>query len=174
LSGLALPLPGFERGRAVFSPCGQYRYELHRPAWGPGPRLLAIGANPSYAGADVDDHTVRKIIGFAKRWGFGALSLANAFAFVSTDPAGLYSAADPVGPENDAHIREMARIWPNVFGAWGAIGGYRNRDVEVMRILADAGCEPFCIGTTATGFPRHPSRPGYVTPRAPYRGRTAA
>lgn len=163
-----------EAGSAVFSACGRYRYELHRAAWGSGPRLLAIGANPSTATADEDDHTVRKLIGFAKRWGYGALSLANLFAFVSTDPEELYLAYDPVGPENDVHLYRLAtdaKRFGGVFVGWGNIGLYRDRDLKAMHILNAGRWDPFCIGTTAKGAPVHPARLGYITPRRDYRGR---
>lgn len=167
-------LPGLERGSAVFSPCGRYRYELHRAPWGPGPRLLAIGANPSAATAEEDDATVRKIVGFAKRWGFGSLSIGNLFAFISTDPAGMYLADEPVsaptGPHNnnDAHILHMADDAAAIWCAWGDIGMYRSRDRDVFLMLE--GRTMFCIGLTASGSPRHPSRAGYASARTPYRG----
>jgi hypothetical protein len=169
----ALSLPGFERGTAVFSPCGRYRYELHRAPWSNGPRLFVIAANPSTANDDKDDATCRKIIGFAKRWGYGSISLCNLFAYVSTDPEGMYEQADPIGPANDEHIAGLALSRRDVWCAWGDIGGHLERDRAVMQILADCGCEPFAIGVTAGGFPKHPSRPGYACERQPYRGRPA-
>lgn len=70
---LELPnMDGSFRSDAVFSPCGKYRYRLWR-VWGDADRrCLFIGVNPSKAGAVDNDHTIRKEIGFAKRWGFGA------------------------------------------------------------------------------------------------------
>lgn len=169
----AATLPGLARGTAVFSPCGRYRYELHRERWASGPRLLAICANPSVASADVNDATCRKLIGFAKRWGYGALSLDNLFAFISTDPAGMYAAEDPVGPENDLHLLAMAERAMGVFVGWGEIGLYRNRDRWVMSRLIAYGHRPFCIGVTKSGAPKHPSRPGYACERVIYLGRGA-
>ena len=167
-----LSLPGMARGSAVFSPCGRYRYELHRAPWSSGPRLLGIFANPSYATAEVSDHTVTKFIGFAKRWGFGSISLGNLFAFISTDPAGMYAADDPIGLENDKHIQRMALSCDAVFAGWGDIGLYRDRDIEVTRVLTMMSRQPFCIGTTKAGSPLHPSRPGYARERMPYSGRS--
>lgn len=174
----SLPLPGLARGSAVFSPCGLYRYELHRAAWSTGPRLLILGANPSYATAEDDDHTIRKDIGFAQRWGFGSISKGNVFGIISTDPAGMYAAEDPVGPDNDEHIRRMIRNANAVWCAWGNLGLHRDRDREVMAlidrwILSDLEMPVFCIGTTKAGAPKHPSRPGYASKRRPYRGRPA-
>lgn len=56
---------------AMFSKCRKYRYVLWRIWDDDKPRVMFIGLNPSIAGAIIDDPTIRKVIGFAKRWGFG-------------------------------------------------------------------------------------------------------
>ncbi|WP_131822315.1 DUF1643 domain-containing protein, partial [Mycobacteroides chelonae] len=63
-------------GRAVISADGLYRYELHR-SWRAGPVVEFIMLNPSTADAEVDDATIRRCIGFAKQWGYGALVVRN-------------------------------------------------------------------------------------------------
>ena len=54
---------------AVLSPCGQYRFRLERTISMEGPVYAFFGINPSTADANLDDATVRKWIGFCKRWG---------------------------------------------------------------------------------------------------------
>jgi hypothetical protein len=51
------------------SDCGTYRYELWR-RWAEGPHVLFVMLNPSTADAVTDDATIRKCIGYAKRWGY--------------------------------------------------------------------------------------------------------
>lgn len=59
----------FSPKKAWISTCGRYRYLLSR-RWAPGPRrVLFAMINPSSADAVVDDATVRKIVGFSRRWG---------------------------------------------------------------------------------------------------------
>ena len=65
--GLAHPAAG----AAVISPCGAYRYLLTRQI-GAGAKVATfIMLNPSTADAERDDATIRKCVGFARRWGCG-------------------------------------------------------------------------------------------------------
>jgi hypothetical protein len=142
---------------AVISPCGRYRYVLHREL--PQPLrwvkpALFIMLNPSTADATQDDPTIRRCIGFAKYWGCTSLTVVNLFALRSTDPSGLAIDHDPVGPDNDTHIAEQIRLHSLgvIVGAWGAHPFARKRAEEVMQKHG-----PFsCLGTTKAGAPRHP------------------
>jgi hypothetical protein len=53
---------------AVVSECGLYSYSLTR-RWAHGPKALFVMLNPSTADAMVDDPTIRRCIGFARRQG---------------------------------------------------------------------------------------------------------
>ena len=56
---------------AVISDCEKYRYQLIRQ-WDDNKNLaLFIGLNPSIADDEIDDPTIRRCIGFAKRERFG-------------------------------------------------------------------------------------------------------
>ncbi|MEO1002564.1 MAG: DUF1643 domain-containing protein [Cyanobacteria bacterium J06638_7] len=143
-------------GRARFSACGQYRWWLER-CWQPGaPRLLFIGLNPSRADAGRDDPTLRRLLGCARGWGYGALEVLNLFAAISPSPAALRRRADPVGGLNDAWIRRRlaatapAALWLG----WGAGGGWRGRDRAVLQLLG--GRRLLALGLTRGGHPRHP------------------
>jgi hypothetical protein len=138
---------------ALFSSCRTWRYSLSRevaPLDGNG-TVAFIGLNPSTADETADDPTIRRCIGFARRWGFARLKVLNLFAFRSTDPAALLAAPDPVGPQNDSTIREGIRGSDLVVCAWGAFPNGR-RAAEVLPLIA----APHCLGTTKNGSPRHP------------------
>jgi hypothetical protein len=96
--------------------------------------------------------------------------VANLFALRATDPRELYKAADPVGPENDAHVRAAAEQCHPVVCAWGVHGGLRLRDERVGRLLVDVGVPVACLGTTKDGHPRHPLYVAAKTELVPYRG----
>jgi hypothetical protein len=153
---------------AVFSPCGLYRWWLGR-LWDPArPWLLFIGLNPSSADGQRDDPTLRRLVGLARGWGYGSLTVVNLFARVASRPVVLRRCDDPVGAANDLWIRHWAlgdgakglpqRIWLG----WGNGGTWRGRDREVLRLLAEtsaplAGQTPLAmIGLTQAGQPRHP------------------
>jgi hypothetical protein len=122
---------------AEFSADRVYRYTLTREL-GIGPTLMVIGLNPSTADETQDDPTIRRCIGFAKRWEMGRLVMTNIFAFRSTWPAALYSDTnDPIGADNDHHLLEQAGAADMILAAWGAHGGLVDRDVEVRSLLRD-------------------------------------
>lgn len=80
---------------AVFSPCRRWRYRLERDVARLGSTRGAVafvGLNPSVADETLDDPTIRRCKGFAADWGFRTLVMANAYAWRSTDPRGLWTA----------------------------------------------------------------------------------
>jgi hypothetical protein len=94
-----------EPSGATFDPTGAYRYALWRVWDGNRPPLVFVMLNPSIADAERDDPTIRRCLGFACAWGYGALTVVNLFALRATCPHTLRRAADPVGPDNDEHLR---------------------------------------------------------------------
>jgi hypothetical protein len=140
----------------LFSPCRAYRYTLWRewdPIFNGGERYVCfIGLNPSTADEVKNDPTIRRCIGFAMRWGYSALCMVNLFAFRATDPGEMMSAADPVGPENDAWLVKCADSAGLVVAAWGVNGNYEGRASQVSKMISGMQC----LGFTSNGSPRHP------------------
>lgn len=160
---------------ATLSPCGKYRYQLSR-TWESGrPKATFIMLNPSTADATNDDATIRKCMGFARRWGMGGIIVGNLFAVRATDPRDMRRASDPVGPENYTHLMRMcreagARLNDGVIiCAWGANGTYLGQD---QTFLGWCEMEAFvderavkALRLTSKGAPEHPLYVPYdVTP----------
>ncbi|MDE3112519.1 MAG: DUF1643 domain-containing protein [Chloroflexota bacterium] len=144
---------GAVRGAAIFDPTGAYRYALRR-SWARGQRAAFVMLNPNTADAVRDDPTIRRCVGFARRWGCGSLDVVNLFAYRTVDPRVLARVADPVGPENDRHLARAIRGADLVVYAWGAFPLARER---AERLAATLGGTPaLCLGLTRTGAPRHP------------------
>lgn len=141
---------------AQFSPDRVYRYALWR-TWDAsnGSRVMFIGLNPSTADETQDDPTIRRCVGFAKRLGAGQMIMANLFAFRATDPFTMLKLVhtDPVGPDNDAWLARLAEHAGIIVAAWGAHGGHRHRDEQVIGMFSD---RLFALGVTKDGHPRHP------------------
>lgn len=159
---------------AVISDCGRYRYRLERHAIGSGAGAVAwIMVNPSTADASADDATIRKVIGFSQRLGFGWLIVGNVFAFRSTDVRGLASVDDPIGPDNEQHLRAIMREAGTVIVAWGPVAKvpkvHRARYQRVVRIAAELGVQLHCLGVAADGHPRHPLMLPYSQPLVPWK-----
>ena len=154
---------------AVFSDSDRrFRYSLWR-FWQPsGDKLLFIGLNPSTANDIKDDPTIRRLVGFAKSWGFGGLFAGNLFSLVSADPDDLWhssSVEQPNGP-NDVALKKMRELSSRVmlgWGNWGAAAGTRPQEV-----LAILGEPVYCLKVTQTGEPGHPLYIHSTTQLEPY------
>jgi len=157
-----MPTPVLERS-AVFSECGMYRYALYRRMPPPllssaGRRVCFVMLNPSVGDAAQDDRTITRCIGYASTWGFDELAIVNLFGFVSTDPKGLLTVRDPVGPENDGHLFREAGRADLVVVAWGDGIPIVERASFVLDALRGSNIDVRCLGRTQQGQPRHPLR----------------
>jgi hypothetical protein len=150
---------------AAFSADRTYRYVLTR-TWDQTARTMTwIMLNPSTADAMTDDATIRRCKAFARREGYGGMSVVNLFGLRATDPRALREHADPAGPANDWFVRLHVQAAPCAVAAWGAHGVLHGRAAEVGRMLAAIpGVRLECLGVTAAGHPRHPL---YVRADAP-------
>lgn len=160
---------------AVISKCGRYRYRLDRElSAGPGsPVIAVIMVNPSTADATANDHTIRKLIGFGERHGWGKIIVGNLFAFRATDVTALGKVINPTGPDNDQHLIEILAECHQVVCAWGPVAKqprhWRNRYQNVLTLIDGAGLDPYRIGeTTKCGHPRHPLMIPYTAAIEPW------
>jgi hypothetical protein len=121
---------------AVFSKCQQYRYELQE-IWEPSkPLVLWLLMNPSVACLDFADPTLRKTGKFARAWGYGGQLVGNVHAYRATDKMRLLEVADPVGPENNRRILDMAARAKTVVLAYGQPPkALRQRGSELVALL---------------------------------------
>ena len=134
---------------AVLSADNSYRYQLSRIWDEEKPKILFIMLNPSTADEFVEDPTIRRVVNFAKDWGYGGVYVGNLYAFRSTDPKGLKSIEDPIGPENMTHIQALISLVDKVVYAWGN----DQKEPEWLKKIIDA---PYCIEISKKGIPKHP------------------
>lgn len=140
---------------AEIDPTGVYRYRLWRE-WDLNlPWVGFVMLNPSTADATVDDATIRRCIGFARAWGYGALEVVNLFCCRTKNPATLRRVVDPVGPEGDRYLLQMNQRTQAIVFGWGNHGGWQNRDQAAIQLLG-AKETVYCLGVTQLGHPRHP------------------
>ena len=141
---------------ATFSGDRVHRYLLTRTWDEELPTVNFLMLNPSTADAFRLDPTNRRCVGFAQAWGYGSMVTTNIFAYRSTDPAGLQTATDPVGPDNDEAILSAAGSADLVIAAWGTHGELHNRGATVKTMLDSAGIELQLLRLTKHGHPGHP------------------
>ncbi len=156
---------------AFFNHDTTHRYSLCR-RWEPGKLVNFIMLNPSKADAEVDDSTVRKCIGFAKRWGFGRLVVTNLLPNVATNPQDL-----PRWSGNNHFNAQVRRVIIQeadlIVVAWGSPDTHLRRQISFSELLYHmrgqlSGRALFCIGTTKKGDPLHPSRTAYTDAPVPW------
>lgn len=149
-----LQVTAMERS-ATFDPTGRYRYSLGR-RWSSDPTLAIIMLNPSWADGSLDDPTIRRCLGLAQGWGFGAIAVVNLFAYRSPHPKLLKLVNDPIGQGNDAVLAATAHRADQILLAWGNWGSWRGRDRAVLTLLSPFEAKCRCLSHNRTGQPRHP------------------
>jgi len=140
---------------------------------------MFVGLNPSCADGQRDDPTLRRLVAYGRRWGFGRLEVINLFGAVATTPAALKRLADPVGTDNEAWIRRcLGRLGPwrseailaresaaadpmgplgsLLWLGWGNGGAWLGRDRTLLAQVAEFALKPFALRCTASGQPCHP------------------
>lgn len=162
-------------GRAIFSPCRTYRYRLERPApeGREGPKLAFIMANPSTADEKNDDQTIRMVRLFGRRHGYGEILIGNIFAYRSRNITALGTASDPVGPDNDTHLKRIMQEADRCYAAWGAESKFpielRGRWRQVADMAEALSCKLFCLDHLVGDHPRHPQILKYTDPDLAWR-----
>lgn len=154
---------------AVFSACGQFRYRLDIPlntqqslfaSELKGGRCTFLMLNPSTADQNVNDPTVRRVVQYAKDWGFSDVTVLNLFAYRSTDPDKLLDMglANSIGPKNDRYIEDVVAKSSRIVVAWGRTFQqeevFRARVRAVVRMLAHKTV--LTLGLNDDGSPKHP------------------
>lgn len=162
-------------GEQAISGDDRYRYWLARTWDSSLPRLCWMMLNPSKASHELNDMTITKCTGFAKRHGAGAIDVVNLFSYRATRPADLFTAwAHGHAALGADTCWEKAFSAERLVLAWG--GGaclYRKYVREVLEDVVSErqgrGLEPaMCLGYTRYWDPRHPSRLAYDSLMIPY------
>ena len=133
-----LPWPEDSVVEPVFSSCLKYRYRLSE-VWDTNkPLVMWVLMNPSVACIDYRDPTLQKTGKFSRSWGYGGQLVANVHAYRATDKNRLLEVDNPVGPDNDETIRQMAQQAETIVLAFGKPPRrLRGRGQDVIKLLED-------------------------------------
>ena len=144
---------------AEISECSTYRYTLTRRWAVSGQRVCFVMLNPSTADGLSDDRTIRKCVGFAKRFEGGELTVVNLYAFRSTDPTVMFRAqkggTDITGWKNNMHIHEAINRADLTIVAWGSDARIDRSRVDLVRSFQTVR-RLHCLRLTQDGSPGHP------------------
>lgn len=151
---------------ATISPCGTYRYTLHRHVQKYGMRACVIMVNPSTADATINDPTIKKLIGFGKGFQWSEFTVVNKFAYRATDVNELVGAEDADGPLNEGYILAAMLNADIIVVAWGTLNKLPMRLRGKWRVIAKLAAaldKPlYCLGVCNDGHPKHPVMLGYA------------
>lgn len=118
-----------------------------------------ICLNPSTADEVQDDPTVRRCIGYAKAWGYGAFCMTNLFGYRATNPKDMKNSVEflEARHENAQWIARVASEAGIIVCAWGVHGAYKDRGKKVLDHLLNVMKLPVHhLGLTKGGHPKHP------------------
>lgn len=137
----------------------KYRYVLQRIWDSKKSPVVFIGLNPSIANHDCEDRTILKCVRYAHSWGYGGITMLNAFAFRDQNPEKLFAAGENgldfiVGDENDKTIKLHTKKSKLVIACWGTNGNYMGRYQSLSKALE--AIEVKALKLSKYGFPRHP------------------
>lgn len=142
---------------AIFSNCRRFRFLLSRK-WNNKPNLLFIGHNPSTADEINNDQTTKKIIGYAKIWGYGGINIVNLNPYVARNK----KVADSIKCNifiylfTIFYIIYMSLLHKKIIYAWGST---KKEPIWLKLIILN----PLCIRILKNGNPAHPCRAKYTS-----------
>jgi hypothetical protein len=153
----------------IFSECRNYRYTLLHQ-WDElfeRQRALFICLNPSTADENQLDPTLTRIKSFSTRLGANEFLILNLFAYRATDPKEMMTVNDPIGSENDAHIKAaITEAYTlngeqlDIVGGWGNHGLHMQRQRACLTLLEHFRELPnlniYCLGKNSNHTPKHP------------------
>lgn len=154
-----------------------HRYTLYRDWLGSRGRVNWIMLNPSVADDRLNDPTVRRCAGFAKRWGYSGISITNLFAYRATNPNDLKRLLGKVGgfrlaigERSTEHLDREAKNSVLIVCAWGDNCDFMPERVsDVLYLLKPY--DLYCIRLTKSGNPVHPVREPYTDAPVLFRAR---
>jgi hypothetical protein len=136
---------------AIFSDDRKYRYALWRIWDESKPLVMFIGLNPSTANEETNDPTIRRVMSFAKSWGYGGVYMMNLFAYVTAYPLELKKCKDPIA-DNDKYLKEIASKCEKIVFAWGSFKEAIERSYKIYEMFPVASE----LGSNKDGSPKHP------------------
>lgn len=156
------PLKPYVHGDAWFSEGGIHRLRLERWTKTAAPNAgyaLFIGMNPSEAGADFDDPTVRREwLMTVGRFGLSRYVKMNVMTRRETHPERLLGLSGPelVADGNTRAIQVMSERAHITVACWGLLPKeLRQYSDAVSYAITGHGSRIVCLGKTADGSPRH-------------------
>jgi len=139
---------------AVFNVEKDCRFLLWRRWKSQAKMITFIGLNPSTANENTNDPTIKRVIDFAKRWGYGGVYMINLYPLVTSKPKQLFGSSmrtDDISL-NHSHSKRVIDKSEYVVFAWGAFKLPDDRNEQLINMFPLGRC----LGWNNNGSPKHP------------------
>ena len=133
--------------KAKLSDNKKHRYSLKRIWDKDKPKVLFIMLNPSLADNYKDDPTIRRLIKFAKLFGYGGFYVGNLFSYITPYPKELKN--NIITKKNSSSVKKMINKVDDVVYAWGT----NMQEPVFLKKIVD---NPKCFGKNKNQTPKHP------------------
>jgi hypothetical protein len=136
----------------------EYRYTLTR-TWESGEgQVCWVCLNPGSKPDHINSPTRTAIIHFSQKAGFRELILVNLYAAKTPYSRLLYKIDYPKGVDNDWFVEQAIKASDEVVFAWGGFSfeGAAEPPSDAEGFARRWKKEPWCLGRTLSGAPRHP------------------
>ena len=141
---------------AGFSVDKLHRFWLMRRV-GPGARVLVwCMLNPSKAGSQGDDPTIRRVTGFTRAFGYDVAVVVNLFSWRATEPRDCLTHLADASPHDNYRAVGEAALDRDIVCAWGAHEWSREQADAMIGSMHIVGARLFHLGLSKHGMPRHP------------------
>jgi hypothetical protein len=118
--------------------------------------------NPSLADNYQDDPTIRRLIKFAKLYGYGGFYIGNLFSYITPYPSELLDKDLMFSKKNIHEIKKMIGLTKDVVYGWG-------NSFEEPEWLKQIISNPKCFGKNKNKTPKHPLYLSYNNKLVDYR-----
>ena len=114
------------------------------------PKLSYIMLNPSTADEINDDKTIKRLIYFTQKFGYGGFYVGNIYSKITPHVIELYKNTSHNEKKNISAIKEIIEKSSRVVFAWGKT--IDSPPKWIQKIVE----KPFCFGLNKNGTPKHP------------------
>ena len=118
--------------------------------WSNLPKLSYIMLNPSTADEINDDKTIKRLIYFTQKFGYGGFYVGNIYSKITPHVIELYKNTSHNEKKNISAIKEIIEKSYKVVFAWGKT---IDSEPEWLKNLVK---KPLCFGFNKNGSPKHP------------------
>ena len=145
---------------ASFDPTKTYRFKLMRKVGNQDMYnriLVYVLGNPSTADGEYDDPTIRRLTGFARKWGYDDFEVFNVNPHCATNPKACVTPPEDIVKQNTELLQQAATYADKIVCGWGGAASEHLTDwfILSMQRLALAP-NLYAFELSKHGIPKHP------------------